>query len=155
MKLNLGSGVAPVSGFTNVDIVSDPRVDFVFDLNYHPWPWDSESVDEVRAYHFMEHVRDLYLTMVEIHRICKRDALVDIIVPYANTAWAVANYDHKHQLNHLSWNYFCVDFETSDLGLFRGYRKVSEEFIPDGEWIVPHVGRVIAVNMHTVLQVVK
>jgi len=155
-KLNIGSGIAPVAGYLNVDWVEDDRVDFQHDLSFFPWPWDDNSIAEVRTFHYLEHVNDLRKTMEEIHRICVWDGLVDIMVPFAGTVWDVANPEHKQHFNHLSWNYFCVDFETSDLGLFQGFKKESEEFIPDGEWTLPGpIGTLYGVNMHTRLRVVK
>lgn len=57
MKLNLGSGGAPMEGddWVNVDAWPDsPGVDVVHDLN-NPLPYEDESVEEVKAFDVLEH----------------------------------------------------------------------------------------------------
>jgi predicted SAM-dependent methyltransferase len=55
MRLNLGSGSAPIPGFTNVDILPDaPGVDLVADLS-QPLPLDDGVADLIYASHVLEH----------------------------------------------------------------------------------------------------
>lgn len=39
-----------------VDIVETPSVDIVHNLNQYPWPFESNSVDEVHCSHYIEHI---------------------------------------------------------------------------------------------------
>lgn len=55
MKLNLGCSDRKIEGFTGVDIV--PPADQIVDLE-GPWPWDTSSVEEVKAHDICEHVGD-------------------------------------------------------------------------------------------------
>jgi hypothetical protein len=53
LKLDLGSGPTPAKGFRGVDLYTGPeRVD----LMRFPWPWATDSVDEVWCSHFIEHM---------------------------------------------------------------------------------------------------
>jgi predicted SAM-dependent methyltransferase len=55
VRLNLGSGRAPIPGFVNVDILPDePGVDVVADIG-EPLPFDDGSVDLIYASHVLEH----------------------------------------------------------------------------------------------------
>lgn len=64
LKLDLGSGQHPAEGFKGVDIA--PVTDFQFDLaSGEDWPWASDSVDELRASHFIEHLPAAYIVFDE------------------------------------------------------------------------------------------
>lgn len=55
LRLNLGSGHAPLPGFTNVDALEDaPGVDVVADLS-DPLPFADGEVDLIYAAHVLEH----------------------------------------------------------------------------------------------------
>jgi predicted SAM-dependent methyltransferase len=55
VRLNLGSGRAPIRGFVNVDILPDePGVDVVADIA-QPLPFEDGSVDLIYASHVLEH----------------------------------------------------------------------------------------------------
>ncbi len=86
MKLNLGCGSKTIEGFLNVDKFFTATTDVVFDLETTPWPWASDSVEEVRLIHSLEHMgqdTDTYLNIIkEIYRICANGALVVIHVPH-------------------------------------------------------------------------
>lgn len=56
LRLDLGSGPRPAEGFKGVDIVPG-QTDYTFDLcSGRPWPIASDSVDELRSSHFIEHI---------------------------------------------------------------------------------------------------
>ncbi len=86
MKLNLGCGNKTIEGFVNVDKFPTAATDVVFDLEKTPWPWESDSVDEIRFIHSLEHMgrdTDTYLNIFkEIYRVCRKDAVVVIHVPH-------------------------------------------------------------------------
>ena len=86
MKLNLGCGSKAIEGFLNVDKHPTAITDLVFDLEKTPWPWLSDSVEEVRFIHSLEHMgrdTDTYLDIIrETYRVCSNQASVVIHVPH-------------------------------------------------------------------------
>ena len=73
IKLNLGSGARPEKGWVNVDIVDLPEVDVVHDLTKFPWPFEDNSVDQIKSEHLIEHFDGLTFIkfMDECYRILK------------------------------------------------------------------------------------
>lgn len=84
MKLNLGCGFHKLDGFINVDIYGEP--DQVWDLEQTPWPWESDSVDEVVLRHVLEHLgksSNEFLSIIkELYRVCRHGAVIHIEVPH-------------------------------------------------------------------------
>ena len=48
MKLNLGCGKDYIDGWINVDFYDDLNCDVTHDLEEFPWPWDDNSISEIR-----------------------------------------------------------------------------------------------------------
>ena len=86
MKLNLGCGYNIKEGYVNVDIDLHKGVDFLWDLENFPYPWDDDSVDEIRMEHILEHLGQTtdqyYRIIIELYRICKNGAEIYITVPH-------------------------------------------------------------------------
>jgi len=55
MKLNLGAGSYILEGYINIDIRNAPGIDLVWDLR-KPLPYEPEYVEEILAYHVVEHL---------------------------------------------------------------------------------------------------
>lgn len=81
VKLNIGSGLNKMEGYTNVDKYASAEPDVIHDLEIFPWPFEDNSVEEVHANHVMEHLADVCGVMKEIYRVCKHGAKVQINVP--------------------------------------------------------------------------
>jgi predicted SAM-dependent methyltransferase len=86
MKLNMGCGQHKLPDYINVDTASECSPDVLFDLEQHPWPWESDSVDAVLFNHSLEHlgaeVGAFKTIMRELYRICRDGATVQINVPH-------------------------------------------------------------------------
>lgn len=80
MKLNLGCGEKMREGYVNVDVCGTP--DIKCNLSVFPWPFEDNSIDEVFSEHFLEHVLDYEKTVLEMHRILKKDGILHFKVPY-------------------------------------------------------------------------
>lgn len=86
MKLNLGCGYNKVAGFVNIDKYATANPDLQVDLEQTPWPFETNSVDEILLNHTLEHLGERTETflalMVEMHRVCRNGAVVQINVPH-------------------------------------------------------------------------
>lgn len=82
MKINLGSGSTKVDGYISVDIDQSVKPDVVCDIR-NPLPFYTDTVEEVRAYHILEHIGPEFFDLLkEIYRVCKNDAIIDVRVPH-------------------------------------------------------------------------
>ena len=93
-RLNLGCGKDIKKGYINLDKAKYPGVDVIHDIDIRPWPFKSDYFDEVYCRDCIEHVKDLFKSMMEIKRVCKDNAIVRIIVPYWHSSGAF--YPHHH-----------------------------------------------------------
>lgn len=84
LRLNLGCGSKILPGYINVDRYGTP--DLKHNLETFPWPWEDNSVAEIKLTHVLEHLGrdpDTYLTLFqEMYRICQPGAIVEITVPH-------------------------------------------------------------------------
>jgi len=96
MRLNLGCGRKPLAEAVNLDISPVVGADVVHDLNTTPWPFASDTFDEVHAYDVLEHVQDVVKALEEIHRICRPGAVLHATVPHFSSANAFTDVTHRH-----------------------------------------------------------
>ena len=80
IRLNIGCGDEVVHGFLRCDMFR-PDVDLVFDCT--KIPMDDNSVDEIRAYHLLEHFNFMegQNVLTEWHRALKRGGRLHLEVP--------------------------------------------------------------------------
>ena len=80
LKLDLGCGTGKAGPeWTGVDVDPTCKPDRLVDLVMVPWPWESSTVDEIRASHYIEHLpptcrccRNMKDTLVEFYEECYR-----------------------------------------------------------------------------------
>lgn len=107
LKLNLGSGDRPLGGYLNIDIRPQaPGVQIVHDLDNFPWPFESNSVDEVVMDNCLEHLIDCNRAMKEIHRILKPGGKAKIIVPHFTWQLAYTDPTHRHFFAYNTFFYY-------------------------------------------------
>lgn len=83
MKINIGGGFKRYDGFLNLDADPLTSPDYLVKLGVDTLPFEDNSIDEVRAYHILEHIGDgFFQLMKEIYRVCKHTAIIDIQVPH-------------------------------------------------------------------------
>lgn len=80
IKLNLGSGGDYIDGFVNVDLYAE-KADERYDIA--KLPYADNSVDEIRAYHVIEHFdfMQAYDVLKEWHRVLKPGSKIRIETP--------------------------------------------------------------------------
>ena len=56
------------------------------DLEVFPWPWDDNSIDEIRMNHILEHLgetTEIFFGIIkELYRVCKPKAIISIATPH-------------------------------------------------------------------------
>lgn len=106
--LDLGCGKNKHPGAIGVDNVALDTVDIVHDLRSIPYPFASESVDEVILSHVIEHLDfgDIMHVLLETMRILKPSGCVLISVPHAFSVAAFTDPTHKTFFTFGSFHYF-------------------------------------------------
>lgn len=115
IRLDFGCGNNKREGFLGVDAIAFPAVDVRLDLTVTPWPWDSDSVTEAHASHFVEHLTGAQRVVFfnELYRVLKVGAQVTIICP--NWSHERAYGDPTHQWPPIStWTFFYLRKEWRD-----------------------------------------
>jgi predicted SAM-dependent methyltransferase len=113
-QLNLGSGSVPEAGFVNVDIVSIPEVDVVWDLDKAPWPWIDQCVSLIKAYDIFEHVNDPILFMQEAWRVLRPGGVLDLHVVFWKSESAYTDPTHKRFCTQHTFDYWVPGTEMND-----------------------------------------
>jgi SAM-dependent methyltransferase len=109
-KVNLGSGGQSLAGYVNVDVNPNAAgVDLVYDLNQYPWPFDSDSIDEVCMDQVLEHLQDRNLAVAEIYRILRPGGLAKISVPHFTWQYAYTDPTHRHFFGYYTFAYYARD----------------------------------------------
>ncbi len=149
--VDLGCGTHKPQGFVGVDVVPGPHVDVVADLN-QTFPFPDSSVDMIRAFDAIEHLRDRIHTMNEIWRIGKPGAEVHIRVPSTDGRGAFQDPTHVSFWNLNSFQYYCVEFPAylelcHSYGFQGAFSLVSLEHEPEAPDQV--------IQIRAVLQVIK
>ena len=134
-KLDLGCGQRPKEGFEGVDIHPGPAK-HVVDLFKFPWPFESDSVDEIHASHLLEHVpareveeRDLNISsrafkighsylgadmlfafVDECYRILKADSWMHVVVPSGRSNRAFWDPTHRRFFMQETCLYFSAEW---------------------------------------------
>ena len=106
MKLNLGCGNDKRKGYVNVDASKQVNPDKVWDLEKTPLPFKDNSIDEIMAFHVLEHIHNFIPLMHEFHRICKPGALLRIRTPFYSTWGQFNDPTHVRFFSPSTFNYF-------------------------------------------------
>jgi SAM-dependent methyltransferase len=121
----------------NLDKSKIKGVDVVHDLDKVPWPFKSDYFDEVYARDIIEHSKDLFKTMKEIHRISKKNAIIKIIVPYWHSSSAFYAH-HNYFFNVDSLKFFTEPNRSYDS--FYGFELKKIRLIPSRiGWFIPPI----------------
>lgn len=117
IRLEIACGQNKEAGWVGVDIVKTPVVDIVHDLNKMPWPIASESVEEARCSHYLEHIpmlcacapsgkQDPLLAFFdELYRIMVVGGKVTIITPYWANGRAFQDPTHRRFIPEATYLY--------------------------------------------------
>lgn len=135
LKLDIGCGINKREGFIGCDIQQFAGVDRVLDVREIPWPWDSESVDEVVCAHFVEHLTgtERIPFFNELCRVLKTGASAQIITPDWSNACAYG--DPSHQWPPMSgWYPFYLNAEWRKVNAPHVDYTCDFDFVVGGSW---------------------
>jgi SAM-dependent methyltransferase len=91
-----------------LDLRDNVGADVVHDLNVRPLPFANAAFDEIVLFHILEHIREIYPFMDEIHRIGKPGCRVRVVVPHY-TDWTFwRDPGHVTHFNSFSFDRFEV-----------------------------------------------
>ena len=94
----MGNGKNKHHNCIGIDRVLYDSTDIVHDYNL-PIPLKNNSVDMVMCSHSLQYVDDLVQVMQDIYRICKHQAIICIVAPYAHATVHMANPQFKQFFN--------------------------------------------------------
>jgi len=103
IKLNLGCENDIKKGFVNIDIDESPGVDLVWDLNKIPLPFKNNSVEYILCSHTLMHLNNPYKFLLEMHRICKKSAIIDLFVPHFSGFPVYADFGAKKGVSYFAF----------------------------------------------------
>ncbi len=104
--LDIGCGNNKTPGAIGIDLNARTAVDVVHDLNQYPWPLDGNSFDKIICNHIIEHVVEVVRFMEEIHRVARKDALVEIVTPHFSSRFSYTDPTHLRHLSLSAFDYF-------------------------------------------------
>lgn len=101
-KLNFGCGKIIKKGWVNVDGQKAKGIDKSFDFEKFPYPLKANEFDYILLDNVFEHLINLNDILDELHRISKKGAVIEIIVPYYNCSGAYNDVTHVNFFNKVS-----------------------------------------------------
>jgi len=128
MKLNLGSGYKKLYGYINIDTRESVCPDMVADLSKE-FPFESDSIDEVRAFNFLEHIPlgKTIDVIEEIFRVLKPGGFFEHCTPSTDGRGAWMDPTHVSFWNINSWLYFCnLDWNIYNIKARFGIIKLED-----------------------------
>lgn len=105
--LNLGCGTVRIPNSIGVDRVKiEGYVDVVHDLDVVPFPFKTNSIDEIHFYHVLEHLQQPIKKMEELHRILKPGGVIYMRVPHFSSMGAFTDLTHVRPFGYFSFDCF-------------------------------------------------
>ena len=104
--LEIGVGMAKISGVFTIDINPSVNPDILHDLDKFPWPIDDSSYDVVVMFSVVEHLSQPIKAIEECYRILKSSGKIYILTPHFSDAGSYIDPSHKWHLSGRSFDYF-------------------------------------------------
>ena len=115
IKLDIGCGLRKREGYLGVDIIKVEEVDVI--AKAENLPFKDNSIDAIYTRHTLEHVDDFEKAVKEMWRVCKPNAIIEVIVPF----WA------HHAAHHPLHKWFFNRYSFDDYSV----QKKNKTFIAD------------------------
>jgi len=126
-----------------MDIQALDGVDIVHDLNVHPWPVESESVEAAKAWHIVEHIPPVAVTergtrrpflefMDEAWRVMRVGGRLDVETPHGASEGFLHDPTHCNPCDELTFEHFDPECRRYRTYQPRPWRIVELRFARDG-----------------------
>ncbi len=111
VKLNLGCGDKIMKDYINLDWKDyTGKTDIIHDLNEYPYPFQNNTVDEIKLWHVLEHLNDPERCLRELYRILKKSGKIHIKVPFFASVGGLTPLEHKNFFSiSLTFNPFLIN----------------------------------------------
>lgn len=96
--LDLGCGRNKQPGAVGVDHNPTSQADLLCDLDHIPYPFRSDSFDEIHLHHVIEHLEDVVAVVAEIWRIGRHGGRVFIATPHFSSVHSYTDPGHRQRL---------------------------------------------------------
>ena len=139
MKLNLGAGFRPQAGYINIDNRPEVEPDLLCDIEIG-LPYDDDSIDEIRAVDFLEHVHQdkVIFVIEEIWRVLKDGGLFYSLTPSTDGRGSFQDPTHRSYWNLNSWYYYSDDLYRKQIGTKAKFQGEVQDIVVDQKAHVIH-----------------
>lgn len=103
--LDLGCGRAKDRSAIGIDI-DDHGQEIIWDVEKMGIPLPDDSCRLVKAHSIMEHFFNVCFVMRELHRVIKKDGVLDVVVPMAGSNGAFRDPTHRTTWTEETFDYF-------------------------------------------------
>lgn len=112
IRIDLGCGSNKKPGFIGIDKYMESGItDVITDLDVlgATLPYKDDSVSEIYASHFLEHIHNIFPLMNECFRVLKPGGKFEIVVPLAESPMAFGDPTHVRFFTGETFHYFTKD----------------------------------------------
>lgn len=142
MKINLGCGHKKIPDFINIDIRPEVNPDLVSNIEWSGLEsFKDNSVDEIRAFDFLEHIRieKTVFVIEEIYRVLKPGGRFEHFTPSTDGRGAFQDPTHLSFWNINSWLYFSDTQINKEYGFKAQFRiERLQDLVTDTKVIHTH-----------------
>jgi hypothetical protein len=127
-KLNLGCGNDYREGYLNCDWTNKIKIDLIVNLENPKLylNFKENSIEEILAYHVLEHITNFIPLMHQLHKICIPGATIKIKTPFYS-AWGQFNDPtHVRFFTPYTFNYFEAGNYSHEVGCDKNMFKVNK-----------------------------
>lgn len=119
-----GIDIAPLDGLFSKEMWVPPHYEDHYvqhDLYDTPWPFETSSISQARINHFVEYIphqhpnwgfndEGWWVFFTELHRVMKRDAIVEVRHPFSRSDKAVGDPRAKRAIHFQTWFWLSKDW---------------------------------------------
>ncbi|WP_374612165.1 hypothetical protein [Sphingorhabdus sp.] len=110
IKIELGCGYGRHSAdYITIDLIQNEYVDIVADIYIFLESLKPGTISAVYASHFVEHVNDLPKFLKKLAIVCKKDAIIEFVIPHFSNPFFYSDYTHKAFFGLYSFCYLAED----------------------------------------------